>query len=68
MIGVTLRSFLARRALELQSLFSPPKYSLHLLPPEDAEVLTVEEGGKHYPVFVLGIHNPDDASVERWVP
>lgn len=44
--------------------------SEHLLelPAEEVGVsLTTEEGGTVYPIFVSGVHNPDDGSVVRWV-
>lgn len=32
------------------------------------EKLHIEVGGTAYPVFILGLHDPDDPDVERYVP
>lgn len=32
------------------------------------ESLRTTQGGTVYPVFVVGLHNPDDTEVVRWIP
>lgn len=33
-----------------------------------AEALNTVQGGTAYPVFILGLHDPDDPDTPRWIP
>ncbi len=33
-----------------------------------SETLNTSQGGTAYPVFIAGLHDPDDTEIERWIP
>lgn len=66
MFTTSLRSLIAKRMIEAARLQRQPRADLSRIGLMQTQLLTTEQEGTAYPVFVLSAHDPDD-STDRWV-
>lgn len=72
MISVTLRQIAAehnaRVVLGSRMVIARGTQRIGSMTGGTAAAMYTSVGGTAYPVFILGIHDPDDAITARWVP